>query len=156
MPDILERIMMYELIILSQLMRHPAHGYLIASIINDMIGPYSRISNGRFYPLLSKLEKSGLIAPYSETPAGQQGDRQLRTYEITEAGRKRFYELMMDITSNPGEYKQIFLQKVSMLEFLKSSERLRLIDHYINYCQAHVLHITAEADDFVQRSPNCD
>ncbi len=28
-----------------------------------------------------------------------------------------------------------------------------MIDHYINYCQAHVLHITAEADDLVQRSP---
>jgi DNA-binding PadR family transcriptional regulator len=145
---------MYELLILSHLMRQPAHGYLIASIINDMIGPYARFSNGRLYPLLSKLEKSGLIAPYFETSTGQQSDRQLRTYEITEAGRKRFHELMMDTTSNPGEYQKIFLQKVSMLEFLKSSERLRLIEHYINYCQAHVLHIMAEADDFVQQSPN--
>ena len=144
---------MYELIILSQLMLQPAHGYLIASIINDMIGPYARISNGRLYPLLAKLEKSGLIKPYTEAPIGQQSDRQLRTYEITEAGRKRFHELMMDITSNPGEYQKIFLQKVSMFEFLKSSERLRLIDHYINYCQAHVLHIMSEADDLVQRSP---
>jgi len=144
---------MYELIILSHLMLQPAHGYMIASIINDMIGPYARISNGRLYPLLAKLEKSGLIAPYSEASAGQQSDRQLRTYEITEAGRKRFYELMMDTNSNPGEYQKIFLQKVSMLGFMKSAERLRLLDHYINYCQAHVLHITAEADDLVQRSP---
>ncbi|HWZ19783.1 MAG TPA: hypothetical protein VNW73_13370, partial [Ktedonobacteraceae bacterium] len=43
-------------------------------------------------------------------------------------------------------------QKVATLEFLKPSERLRLIDHYINYCQVHVMHITAEADDLVQRS----
>ena len=146
---------MYELIILSQLMLQPAHGYMIASIINDMIGPYARISNGRLYPLLSKLEKSGLIDPVKDTPAvGPQSDRQLRTYKITEAGRKRFHELMMDTTSNPGEYQKIFLQKVSMLEILKPSERLRLIDHYINYCQAHLLHITAEADDLVQRSPD--
>jgi DNA-binding PadR family transcriptional regulator len=145
---------MYELIILSQLMMQPAHGYMIASIINDMIGPYARISNGRLYPLLSKLEKSGLIDPVKDAPACQQSDRQLRTYKITEAGRRRFHELMMDTTSNPGEYQRIFLQKVSMLEFLKPSERLRLIDHYINYCQVHVLHITAEADDLVQRSPD--
>src|SRR5438876_6230623 len=112
---------MYELIILSHLMRQPAHGYMIASIINDMIGPYARISNGRLYPLLSKLEKSGLIAPFNETPSGQQGDRQLRTYEITESGRERFHELMMDTNSNPGEYQKIFLQKASMLESLKSS-----------------------------------
>ena len=83
---------MYELIILSHLMLQPAHGYMIASIINDMIGPYARISNGRLYPLLAQMEKSGLIKPYSEASAGQQSDRQLRTYEITEAGRKRFYE----------------------------------------------------------------
>ncbi len=57
---------MYELIILSQLMVQPAHGYMIAKIINDMIGPYARISNGRLYPLLSKLEKSGLIDPVKE------------------------------------------------------------------------------------------
>jgi DNA-binding PadR family transcriptional regulator len=144
---------MYELIILSQLMLQPAHGYLIASIINDSIGPYARISNGRLYPLLAKLEKTGLIVPYTKVPDGQLSDRQLRTYEITEAGRRRFHELMMNTTSNPGEYQKLFLQKVTMLEFLKSSERLRLIDHYINYCQAHVLHITAEADDLAQRSP---
>ena len=145
---------MYELIILSQLMLQPAHGYLIASIINDSIGPYARISNGRLYPLLAKLEKTGLIAPYTKVPAGQLSDRQLRTYEITEAGRKRFHELMMNTTSNPGEYQRLFLQKATMFEFLKSIERLRLLDHYINYCQAHVLHITAEADDLAQRSPD--
>ncbi len=145
---------MYELIILSQLMLQPAHGYMIASIINDIIGPYARISNGRLYPLLAKLEKSGLIAPYTQVPTGQQSDRQLRTYEITEAGRKRFHELMMNTTSNPGEYQKIFMQKVSMLEFLKSTERLRLLDHYINYCQAHILHVTAEADDLAQASPS--
>ncbi len=38
--------MLYELIILAQLMRQPAHGYLIAKIINDMIGPYAHVSNG--------------------------------------------------------------------------------------------------------------
>ena len=144
---------MYELIILSQLMLQPRHGYLIASIINDMIGPYARISNGRLYPLLAKLEKSGLIAAYTEAPISQQSDRQLRSYQITEAGRKRFHELMMDTTSNPGEYQKIFMQKVSVLDFLKPSERLRLIDHYIIYCQAHLLHIPAEADDMVQESP---
>jgi DNA-binding PadR family transcriptional regulator len=132
----------------------PAHGYIIASIINDMIGPYARISNGRLYPLLAKMEKSGLIAPYIEAPVSQQSDRQLRSYQITEAGRKRFHELMMDTTSNPGDYQKIFMQKVTMLDFLKPSECLRLIDHYINYCQAHILHITAEADDMVQESPN--
>ncbi len=36
---------------------------------------------------------------------------------------------------------------MDVLEFLKPAERLYLIDHYINYCQAHILHLTAEAED---------
>jgi DNA-binding PadR family transcriptional regulator len=139
--------MLYELIILAQLMRYPAHGYLIAKIINDMIGPYAHVSNGRLYPLLAKLEKSGLIALHV---GAQKGDRQLRSFAITEAGRKRFHELMMDTTSNPGEYEKVFKQKAAYFMFLKPVERLRLIEHYINYCQAHILHLTAEGEDMAR------
>ncbi len=140
---------MYELLILSILMGMIAHGYLIASIINDIIGPYARLSNGRLYPLLSKLEELGMIVAVKKTSKNVKGDRNLRGYEITDSGRKRFHELMMDTTSNPGEYRQIFLQKVSVLRFLKPAERLFLIDHYINFCQAHILHLIAEREDFV-------
>lgn len=141
---------MYELIILSLLMRSPAHGYLIAKIINDMFGPYTKISNGRLYPLLAELEKDGLIAQHVENAHltnTEKYERHLRSYKISEEGRKRFHKLMMDTTSNPGEYQRIFLHKASVLEFLKPTECLYLIDHYINYCQTHVLHIAAEQED---------
>ena len=46
---------MYEFLILSHLMKNSAHGYLIARIIDDIIGPYARVSNGRLYPLLAKM-----------------------------------------------------------------------------------------------------
>ncbi len=141
---------MYELIILSFLIRNPMHGYLIARIINDMIGPYARFSNGRLYPLLAKLEEEGLIVAYTETTNTHKGERQLHSYQITEEGRKRFHDLMMDTTSNPGDYQRIFLHKVPYLEFLKTTERMYLIDHYINFCQAHVLHLTAEKEDLAR------
>src|SRR5216117_192218 len=120
----ISRASMYELMILSILMRGTAHGYLIASIINDIIRPYARLSNGRLYPLLSKLKELGMIVAIKKTGKNVKGDRNLRGYEITDAGRERFHELMMDTTSNPGEYRQIFLQKVSVLRFLKPAERL--------------------------------
>jgi DNA-binding PadR family transcriptional regulator len=141
---------MYELIILSLLMRGPVHGYLIAKIINDMIGPAARISHGWLYPRLSKLEQEGLIVASSEAKQEQQGERQLRTYEITDAGRKRFRQLMLDTTSNPGEYARFFWQKVCYLEYLHPAERLHLIDHYINYCQTHILHLKAQAKKLVE------
>lgn len=138
--------MLYELIILSLLIRRPGHGYFIASVINDMIGPYARISNGRLYPLLAKLEANGLVELDAETQPPV-GERNTRTYQITEAGKKRFHTLMLDTTSNPGEYQRLFHQKVASFYFLQPLERLYLIDHYINYSQAHILHLAAESDD---------
>src|SRR5574337_1907573 len=99
-------LVMYEFIVLAQLMHGPAHGYLIAKIINDMIGPYARLSYGRLYPLLAKLEQNGLITVDAEAQSTGQGvgqhDRQMRIYTITDAGRLRFRILVNDIVSNPG------------------------------------------------------
>src|SRR5712664_3877614 len=120
---------MYEFFILAQLMHGYAHGYLIAKIINDMIGPYARVSSGRLYPLLAKLEQGGLIAVTEDSTSAPRGDRQLRVYQITNAGRMRFYTLMRDTSSNPGEYQKLFAHKVSAFGFITPVDRLRLIDH---------------------------
>lgn len=143
---------MYELMILSILVRWSTHGYRIARIINDMIGPYAKMSNGRLYPLLSQLEAQGMIVAVQAIGRDAKGRRNQQSYQITDDGRVRFHELMMDTTSNPGEYRQIFLQKVPTLRYLKPAERLYLIDHYINYCQAHILHQMAEREDIQGRS----
>ena len=140
---------MYELIILSLLMREPSHGYLISKIINDIIGPIAKVSHGWLYPRLAKLEQGGLIVTSLGDDERKQSERQLRTYQITEDGRKRFHQLMMDTTSNPGEYAKFFWQKVSFLEYLHPAERLHLIDHYINYCQTHILHLKAQAKNLI-------
>jgi len=137
--------------ILSLLMRMPsAHGYLLAKIINDTIGPYAKLSNGRLYPLLSKLQETGLInfADHEEECI-QNGGRSVYSYKITEAGSKRFHQLMMDMASNPGEYQKIFFIKASGLNLVKPHERLRLLNHYLNYCQTHVLHLTSEVEDLM-------
>lgn len=138
---------MYELIILSLLVRFPAHGYLISHIINDMIGPYARVSNGRLYPLLAKMEESGLIEAYAEDGQERHGERNARSYHITEEGRQRFYALMMDTTSNLGEYQRLFRYKAPILYLLQPFEQIYLLEHYLNYCQAHVLHLIHETND---------
>ncbi len=143
---------MYEFMILSQLMQGNAHGYLIAKIINDIIGPYARVSSGRLYPLLTKLEQSGLIAIVEETESEAQGNRQLRIYTITDAGRMRFRVLMNNIDSNTGDYRELFLLKVCAFSHITPLERLRLIDHYINYCQSHIFHQQTELEDMVRNA----
>jgi DNA-binding PadR family transcriptional regulator len=140
---------MYELIILSLLMRVPLHGYLIAQIANDIIGPWAKLSNGTLYPLLTRLEQTGLITRASDEQATGQAERPARTFMITDAGRERFYQLMMDTSSNIGDYQRLFHLKVPYLDLLQSRERLHLLSHYINYSQACILHIKTEAENLV-------
>jgi DNA-binding PadR family transcriptional regulator len=137
---------MYELIILSFLMRRPTHGYIIAKVINDMIGPYAKFSSGRLYPLLAKLQAEGLIVAADAVEA-EPGDRRAHTYQITELGRRRFHDLMMDTTSNPGDYSRIFWHKLPHLHTLTPAEQLYLLDHYITFCQTHIFHVTSEMED---------
>jgi DNA-binding PadR family transcriptional regulator len=144
----------YELIILSILMQSPVHGYVVAKTISDLFGPHVKMSNGRLYPLLARLQEEKLIELCPESNGEHcvpKGSRQQRKYQITAAGRQRFHCLMMDTSSNPGEYQYIFLHKVTALPLLSSAEQLYLIDHYLNYCQTRVLHLMHEAGDREQK-----
>src|SRR5579883_2033561 len=130
-------------------MRFSLNGYAIAKIANDIIGPWARVSNGTLYPLLTRLEKAGMIQLASGEQDAAQAERPSRTFVITEQGRKRFYQLMMETTSNLGDYQKQFHYKVAYLDLLPAGESLHLLNHYINYCQACILHIKSEAEDLV-------
>ncbi len=142
---------MYELLILGFMMRMPYHGYLITKIINDIIGPFAKFSNGRLYPMLAKLEANHFIEE-TTSDAHPHNERHQRTFAVTDAGRTRFHEVMMDITSNPGDYRTIFWSKVHFFTNIRPDERLFLIDHYLNYCQAHIFHLVHERDDLIRRN----
>ncbi|MDQ6661239.1 MAG: PadR family transcriptional regulator [Chloroflexota bacterium] len=147
--------MYYELIILGTLMGGAFHGYLIAKIMQNILGPYGKLSKGRLYPLLTKLEEEGLIIvePVSEQEEELSSRRShipSRRYRITEAGRKRLHELMLDTTSYLGEYQKVFLQKVAYFSFLQPEERLHLIEHYLGYCQSLVSYGSTRMEELAQ------
>jgi DNA-binding PadR family transcriptional regulator len=137
---------MYELLVLALLMHGPWHGYLITKIANEMIGPWAKISPGTLYPLLARLEQSGLIEALPQDEVSR-APRQAHRYAITLAGRRRFHTLMMDTSSNLGDYPRIFHLKAVHLQFLSPRERLYLADHYLNYCERTILHMLSEAQD---------
>lgn len=136
---------MYELIILSLLVRGATHGYVIAGVINDVIGPFARASNGRIYPLLTQLEKQGLISVHEE--ATSDGGRVSRSFAITAAGRARFRELMLDTSSSPREYRELFAFKVNAFDHIAPADRVRILDHYVHFADAHVRHLEGQAVD---------
>ena len=59
----------------------PQHGYGISQQVRRMTGGAVTISAGTMYGTLSKIEKDGLIAFYSE-------EEKRKLYQITELGRE--------------------------------------------------------------------
>lgn len=139
---------MYELLVLSLLMHWPLYAYLIAEIANHILGPWERISRGTLSSLLTRLEQTGLIAPADPAQVPFPSDRPSRVVALTPAGRARFYQLMMDTTSNQGTYQRLFHIKALHLEYVSPADRLSLVDHYVSYCQMGLRYQQAETQDF--------
>jgi DNA-binding PadR family transcriptional regulator len=140
---------MYELLVLALLMHWPLYAYLIADIANHILGPWERISRGTLSSLLTKLEQAGLIVLADPTQVPFPTDRPSHVFALTSTGRERFYQLMMDTTSNQGTYQRLFRIKALHLEYISPEDRLSLVDHYLSYCQMGLHYQQAEAHDFV-------
>ncbi|HEY3366269.1 MAG TPA: PadR family transcriptional regulator [Symbiobacteriaceae bacterium] len=133
---------MYELAILGMLMHQPVHGFLIVKATSELVGPVARVSNARIYPLLTRLAADGLVEVQAETTSPN--GLPMRIYRITDRGRERFHELMLDVTSHAREYRELFAIKVPSLPFLPREERVYIVNRYIDFCRKHINHFIAE------------
>jgi DNA-binding PadR family transcriptional regulator len=138
---------MYELLALALLMRWPLYAYLIADIANNIMGPWEKISRGSLSALLKKLVQAGFIEPGDAAQVPFPSTRASQVYRITKAGRERFSQVMMDTTSNPGNYQRIFHIKALHLEFVSPRDQLYLVEHYLHYCQTGARYLRAESHD---------
>jgi len=138
---------MYELLVLSLLMHWPLHAYRIAKIANEIIGPEDQISTGTLSTLLSKLAQTGLITPADPGMTPFSSDRPSRVFAITPAGRERFFELMLETASHPGNYRRLFHIKSLHLELLPPESQVFLVEHYMAYCQQFLRSKQADAQD---------
>jgi DNA-binding PadR family transcriptional regulator len=139
---------MYELLVLALLMHWPLYAYLLAEIANHLLGPWERISRGTLSSLLTKMEQSGLITPADAAQVPFSMEHPSRVFAITPAGRDRFYQLMMDTTSNQGTYQRLFHIKALHLEFVPPEDQVSLVDHYVSYCRMGLRYLQVEAQDF--------
>lgn len=144
---------MYELLVLSLLMKFPLHAYLISKIANDTIGPWETVSRGTLSTLLNKLNKAGFIQEANPENVPFPSERSSRTYEITDKGKDRFYELMMETEKGLGNYQKIFRTKAAYLDFLCYEDQVYLVDHYTRYCQKAIDHIKEQQLEF-DENPN--
>src|SRR5688572_11362690 len=75
-----------ELLILKVLRRGPAHGYAIATAIQQMSDDVLRVEAGSMYPALHRMSEAGLLkAEWAMSDVG----RRARLYTLTRTGRRQ-------------------------------------------------------------------
>jgi DNA-binding PadR family transcriptional regulator len=129
----------YELFVLGELMVQPMYGYWLHEVVNHVLGPFHQLSWGTLYPLIRRLEQEGLATSETEQKHGlfhhgtHTQAQARRVYRITEAGRERFFDLMLA----PGEYcrayPDLFTIKLTRFGFLTPEQRLRVLRDYRGY-----------------------
>ncbi|MGA3255931.1 MAG: PadR family transcriptional regulator [Mycobacterium sp.] len=92
---------MLELAILGLLIESPMHGYELRKRLTGLLGAFRALSYGSLYPALRRMQSEGLIAE-NAAPAGTPVRRARRVYQLTDAGRVRFGELVAD--TGPHNY----------------------------------------------------
>src|SRR5258708_21180305 len=71
------------------------HGYELRKRLTGLLGAFRAFSYGSLYPALRRMQSDGLIAE-NPAPAGTPVRRARRVYQMTDAGRLRFSELLAD------------------------------------------------------------
>lgn len=128
---------MYELFVLGELMVQPMHGYLLHEVVNMILGPFHRLSWGTLYPLIRRLEQEGLITSQIEKRRGEfllaERGPSRKVYTLTEAGRARFFSLILDPGDYNPDYPNLFAMKFSKFGYLTPPQRLAILEHYRTY-----------------------
>jgi DNA-binding PadR family transcriptional regulator len=138
---------MYELLVLGRLASAPMHGYMIAKILGKIVGPCQQMQWGSLYPVLSRLEACGYIQ--AEDRPTESDIHARKSYSITEAGRSRLHELLLDTERFQHEYPLIFAHKVALFSLLTPTERVYLARHYVVHAQQNIDHLERSSREMI-------
>jgi len=138
---------MIDLAILGLLDEQDLHGYELKKQLAELVGARSGISFGSLYPALARLEKAGAVKaveahtadatiPMTGALSGEiaafrakigrpaKGRRTKKVYGITEVGRRRLGELLVDDSTDD----RTFAVQVAFCHTLLPEQRLALFD----------------------------
>lgn len=93
---------MLELAVLGLLLESPMHGYELRKRLTGLLGAFRAFSYGSLYPALRRMQADGLIVEDAAPTGTTKVRRARRVYQLTDAGRERFAELVAD--TGPQNY----------------------------------------------------
>ncbi len=87
---------MLELAVLGLLLESPMHGYELRKRLTGLLGAFRAFSYGSLYPALRRMQADGLIVEDAAPVGPTKVRRARRVYQLTDAGKQRFTELVAD------------------------------------------------------------
>ncbi|GGC63851.1 helix-turn-helix transcriptional regulator [Hoyosella rhizosphaerae] len=118
---------MLELAVLGLLIESPMHGYELRKRLTGLLGPFRAFSYGSLYPTLRRMQTEGLIAEDTRTDGAGLRRRARKVYELTEAGKIRFEELVAN--TGPQNYSDDgFGVHLAFFNRTPADARLRILE----------------------------
>lgn len=130
--------MYIDILILSQLLHGPKHGYEIKKNVGIMLGKSNTINNNYLYPTLKRFEEMGAVTKQFE----QQNSKPNRfIYSITEQGQDIFYELLNEFPEEYSSNQNEIYNRLAFFELLDPSVQLTVLKSRISYLQENMAHL---------------
>ncbi len=126
-----------ELALLGFLLQEPQHGYQLHQKISDPagLGLIWSLKQSQLYALLSKLEVDGYVF---STLQNQDPHPPRKVFELTESGRKIFYDWLISPVTAPRLVRQDFFAKLFFAQSENKDIERRLIEAQRLICQRWV------------------
>ena len=127
--------------ILGVLMQCPGHGYRIKKLFAPFVSK-NGLNDGQVYPILSRLEKEGLVR---KEIVHQRKSPSKNIYHITERGREEFMDWLTGSVdeTDPIKYdlfmQYSFLMKCNFFEHLSKDERVKKLKTQIESANQKIL-----------------
>lgn len=121
-----------DIIILSQLIHGPKHGYKIKKNVGFVLGSSYALNNNTLYPRLKKFEEMGAVQKAVEQQAGTP-NRFL--YHITDMGRELFQNLLQEVTEETAANENEFDNRLAFFSLLKEENKEKLLKYRLEHLQ---------------------
>ncbi len=127
--------MYIDIVILSQLIHGPKHGYKIKQNVAFILGNTYKLNNNTLYPRLKKFEEIGAVEKTVEINEGSPNRFQ---YSITEKGRDLFQKLLQQVNEKVVADDNEFYNRLGFFSLLDGENRDKLLQLRIQHLQNRI------------------
>lgn len=130
--------MYIDILILSQVMHGPKHGYEIKKNVAFLLGKSNTINNNYLYPTLKRFEEMGAISKQLEL---QENRPNRHIYSITEMGKEIFYSLLNEFPLEFGRNSDEIYNRLAFFELLEPETKEQVISSRIRFIEENLAHL---------------